>query len=75
MVLYKDEKAFLDALRDKVAKNEKISPENLTELMDKFEDLLEMGSVSMRIIDRLMHNYDKLKKENNRNEEMVSGNS
>ncbi len=63
MVLYKDEKQFLDAFKEKVNRKEKINEEELEELINKFDDLLEMSSVSMRIIDRLMHNYDQLKKE------------
>lgn len=61
MTLYQDEKKYLEALKQKVADKKSVTQEELLELLDKFEDMVEMSSVSFRIIDRLMMNYDKLK--------------
>jgi len=63
MVLYQDEKKYIETFKARVSGNEEISKEQLEELVGKYEDMMEMSSVTFRMIDRLMHNYDKLKQE------------
>lgn len=63
MNLYHEEKAYLKKIRSRVQANESLSREELTELIDRFEEMTEMTSVTVKIIDRLMKNYDNLKQE------------
>lgn len=64
MVLYQEEKKYVDSLRKSLAEDNEISKERIEELLNKFEDMMEMTSVSIKMIDRLMQNYDKLKQQN-----------
>ena len=64
MVLYQEEKKYVDSLRKSLAEDKEISTEKIEELINKFEDMMEMTSVSIKMIDRLMQNYDKLKQQN-----------
>ncbi|VXD12256.1 conserved hypothetical protein [Marinoscillum sp. 108] len=64
MVLYQEEKKYVDSLRKSLAEDNEISKEKIEELLNKFEDMMEMTSVSIKMIDRLMQNYDKLKQQN-----------
>lgn len=64
MVLYQEEKIYIERLRNKIQNHDEVSTEELQELITKFEEMVEMSSVSIKIIDRLMHNYDMLKQHN-----------
>lgn len=64
MVLYNEEKKYIEALRTKIQSGEDISRSQMEELLSKFEEMMEMSSVSIKMIDRLMLNYDKLKRQN-----------
>ncbi|WP_421895721.1 hypothetical protein [Marinoscillum sp.] len=64
MVLYQEEKKYVDSLRKSLVEDKEISTEKIEELLNKFEDMMEMTSVSIKMIDRLMQNYDKLKQQN-----------
>ncbi len=61
MKLYHEEKAYLAEFKSKVLTDAEISKEDLLEMISKFEDVVEMTSVTVKIIDRLMNNIDKLK--------------
>ncbi|RED96191.1 hypothetical protein [Marinoscillum furvescens] len=63
MNLYHEEKAFLQAFKEKVLANQEMTKEELLEVAEKFEDMVEMTTVTVKIIDRLMQNYDKLKQQ------------
>ncbi|MAE87082.1 MAG: hypothetical protein CMB80_30395 [Flammeovirgaceae bacterium] len=61
MKLYHEEKAYLAEFKSKVLSDAEISKEELLAMITKFEDVIEMTSVTVKIIDRLMNNIDKLK--------------
>ena len=61
MKLYHEEKAYLEEFKKKVNNDAEISKEELLEMIGKFEDVVEMTSVTVKIIDRLMNNIDRLK--------------
>ncbi|WP_258097696.1 hypothetical protein [Marinoscillum pacificum] len=61
MKLYHEEKAYLAEFKSKVLSDAEISKDDLMEMISKFEDVVEMTSVTVKIIDRLMNNIDKLK--------------
>ncbi len=63
MTLYHEEKEFIDNFKAKVASGENITQADLIALTDKFEDMIEMTSVTVKIIDRLMQNQDRLKQQ------------
>lgn len=63
MKLYHEEKAYLEAFKNKVLSDGEIGKEELLEMISKFEDVVEMTSVTVKIIDRLMNNIDRLKQE------------
>ena len=61
MTQYQEERKYLESFKTKVSHAEGISKNDLVEFMTNYEDLIEIASVSTRMIDRLMLNYDKLK--------------
>ncbi|MEQ8471835.1 MAG: hypothetical protein RIC35_11645 [Marinoscillum sp.] len=61
MKLYHEEKEYLKAFKAKVMGDGEISKKDLLEIVEKFEDSIEMTSVTVKIIDRLMNNIDRLK--------------
>lgn len=63
MNLYHDEKAYLNKFRERIIANENIPARDILQLIDRFEEMTEMTSVTIKIIDRLMKNYDQLKQE------------
>lgn len=64
--LYHDEKDFLDKFRKKVSNNDSFSQDELLEIANRFDEMIEMTTVTVKIIDRLMINHDRLKqKESN----------
>lgn len=63
MNLYHEEKAFLQAFKEKVLADDDMTKEELLTMTEKFEDMIEMTTVTVKIIDRLMQNYDKLKQQ------------
>lgn len=63
MKLYHEEKAYLAAFKSKVYSEADISKEELLEMVSKFEDVIEMTTVTVKIIDRLMTNIDKMKQQ------------
>lgn len=75
MVLYQKEREYITELQQKLATNSNLSTEEIQELIEKFEDMMEMCNVSVKIIDRLMHNYDKLKQQVNGTEVTVVRNA
>lgn len=64
MKLYHEEKAYLEAFKNKVLNGAEINTEDLLEMVAQFEDVIEMTTVTVKIIDRLMNNIDRLKLEN-----------
>ncbi|WP_421869156.1 hypothetical protein [Marinoscillum sp.] len=63
MKLYHEEKAYLEAFKKKVTSDADISKEEIMEMITKFEDVVEMTTVTVKIIDRLMNNIDRLKQD------------
>lgn len=63
MKLYHEEKAYLKEFKKKVNSDVEITKEDLLEMITKFEDVVEMTSVTVKIIDRLMNNIDRLKQD------------
>lgn len=63
MKLYHEEKEYLQAFKSKVMSDGEISKEDLLQMVEKFEDAIEMTSVTVKIIDRLMNNIDRLKQQ------------
>ncbi len=63
MKLYHEEKAYLKEFKKKVNRDVEITKEDLLEMITKFEDVVEMTSVTVKIIDRLMNNIDRLKQD------------
>lgn len=63
MALYSEEKIFLNRFREKVLSKEPVSKQEMIEMTEKFEELIEMNTVTIKIIDRLMMNYDRLKQQ------------
>lgn len=63
MPLYNEERFYISRVKEKVTSSESISKDDLLELTEKYEELLEMNVVTIKIIDKLMINYDKLKRE------------
>lgn len=63
MTVYQEEKEYLRKFRERILSGKDISQEDILQLIDKFEEMTEMTSVTVKIIDRLMMNYDKLKQE------------
>lgn len=63
MPLYHEEKNYLNAFREKLISQKAVSYEEILEITDKLEEMLEMNAVTIKIIDKLMINYDKLKQE------------
>lgn len=66
MSLYEDERTFLQQLQERVKTGGEISQEETVQLLEKFEEMIDITSVSMRIIDRLRMNYDRLKQDKSR---------
>ena len=58
-----EEREALNSLREKLISGKNLSQAELIELCDRFEDTIELASVSIKIIDRLRSNYSLLKKE------------
>lgn len=64
MTLYHDEKAFLEKFKEDIASGKDFTTNDLEEIADRLEEMIEMTSVTTKIIDRLMVNHDKLKSNN-----------
>lgn len=62
--LYHEEISFLQTFKEKVLSDGEFSREELLEIAERFEEMIEMTSVTVKIIDRLMNNHDRIKREN-----------
>ncbi|MFY0606911.1 MAG: hypothetical protein JXR10_09350 [Cyclobacteriaceae bacterium] len=58
---YKEERVFVEDFKAKIANKENLSQEDILKLIHSYEDLVEIAAVSMKMIDRLMINYDLLR--------------
>lgn len=63
MSLYHEEKHYLSQFRDRLKANEPVTYQEMIEMTDKLEEMMEVNAVTIKIIDKLMMNYNKLKQE------------
>lgn len=63
MSLYHEEKAFIQKVKEKISADQPLDRVELLELVNRLEEMTEMTTVTVKIIDRLMKNYDQLKME------------
>lgn len=56
-----EERLLIQGLKSKLASGEKFTSKDLSNLVDQFEDAIDLASVSMKIIDRMRINYSHLR--------------
>ena len=57
----KEDLVFLEKQKEKITSDQPFSQQEISQLVDKLEEMMEMNSVTVKIINRLMDNYNTLK--------------
>ncbi len=54
-----DEKTYLESFRKKIVFTDNIAPSELIEFANKYEDLMEMAKISLKMLDSMVKKHQR----------------